>query len=388
MRSDGDALLRGRSRRLIRLQRRENVAFRIGDPLGDALITLMRDRKLMGGDLYVNARALEAEGVPEAVAFFRDVETVPSWLDFEQLHAGANLGRRNPIGLLFGMHSGLPFTYIDPSTAEVMASTGRFARQGDYTRRYWETATGFAGALDVEGMRPGGERWIEWVRIRFLHTMIRLGIVRGGKWSSWERATPISQLGLAGTSYIFGHHRVHIIRYFGGRATRREADSFALMWRWIARIQGANNQLLGRTEDEHFALQAANHQFLYAKTEAAQTLTRSVYYGAARMKLFPLSVRMHQVIVRDLLRPEYTETLPGHDVPGDLGLHRDIPAKLAADAFRSTLRGVSQVNRLRAVKYLADRRGQRFIDAVVDRGLDGVRAEYRGTPVAGLPTDR
>ena len=37
------------------------------------------------------------------------------------------------------------------------------------------------------------DEWEKWVRIRFLHTMIRMGILRSGKWTRTE-ATPISQV--------------------------------------------------------------------------------------------------------------------------------------------------------------------------------------------------
>ncbi|MFC7754692.1 oxygenase MpaB family protein [Tsukamurella soli] len=360
----------------------------VGDPLCEALLGLMSRRKLMGGDIYANARTLEAEGVSEAVAFFADVEAVPSWLDFETLRPGASMGRRNPVGMLFGMHGGLPFTYIDPSTAEVMGSTGRFARDGDYRRRFWETATGFAGALDVDGMMPGGERWIQWVRIRFLHTMIRMGILRGGQWPLGDVAMPISQVASAATAHIFGPYRVGIVRYLGGVVTPEEADSFALMWRWVARIEGANNQLLGRTHAEQFELQAREHRFLYGRTEKAREMTAALIDGSAKMKAFVLPRRVHSALVRQILSEQMVQTLPGRDVPGDLGVPPDPLGENAVKALALGLKGLNQVTRLRPVRRLADANGQALLDRIIERGLDGIEAEYRGTPVAGKPTDQ
>ncbi|WP_157084348.1 oxygenase MpaB family protein [Millisia brevis] len=359
----------------------------VGDPLCEALLGLMRERKLMGGDIYATARRLEAEGVSEAVAFFADVEAVPSWLDIDALRKGASLGRRNPVGMLFGMHGGLPFTYIDPATAEVMGSTGRLARNGDYGRRFWETATGFVGSLDVDGMLPGGERWVQWVRIRFLHTMIRMGIIRGGQWPLAETAIPISQVASASTAHIFGPYRVNIIRYFGGVVSPEEADGFALMWRWVARIEGANNQLLGRTHAEQFRLQERQHQFLYARADKARKMTADVIDGSAAMRAFVLPRRLHSAVVRQLLSPRMVQTLPGRDVPGDLGVPRDPFAENVMKSVGFALRIINQVTRTRVVRRLADRRGQQLLDHIVDRGLDGIKAEYRGTPVAGKPTD-
>lgn len=183
----------------------------VGDPLAEDLISEMRERKLMGGDLFLSARSLETSGLPAAVAFFADVESVPEWADFDLMKSGARMGNRNPLGMLLGFHGGLAFTYIDPATATVMGSTGRLTDPGMvFRRRYWETARGFMGALDVDGMRPGGASWEHWVRIRLMHTMIRLGIERGGRWDYTEGA-PISQLATASCAHIFGTYRVEII---------------------------------------------------------------------------------------------------------------------------------------------------------------------------------
>lgn len=360
----------------------------VGDPLCEALMGLMRERKLMGGDIYANARALEAEGLPEAVAFFADVETLPSWFDIDAMRLGASMAKRNPVGLLFGIHSALPFTYIDGSTAEVMGATGRLAQEGDFSRRFWETAGGFLGTIDVDGMLPGGDRWIQWVRIRFLHTMIRLGIHRGGRWSRYDTATPISQMGTAAATHIFGQHRVNQIEYFGGIVTQEERDGFALTWRWVARIEGANNQLLGRTHAEEFELSLREHRFLYGPTEKAQKLIADVVDGTTSMKEFGGSRRFNHAIVRQLMSPTMLDTLRTYDVQADFGLNADPATERALRAATVALRGVNQLTRLKSVRKYFDVHGQRILDSAVERGLQGHKAEYRGTAVAGRPTDR
>lgn len=358
----------------------------IGDPLCEDLLTLMRERRLMGGDIFANARKLEADGEPAAVAFFADVEAIPEWADFEAMRQGAAMGRRNPIGMLFGMHGGLPFTYTDPATAAVMESTGRLGQRGDYRRRFWETATGFIGALDVDEMRPGGREWEKWVRIRFLHTMIRLGIRRSGRWEL--DSMPIGQDAKAAATHIFGPYRVNIIRYFGGRVTQAEEDSFALMWRWVSRLQGVNNQLLGRTHDEQFRIQTRLHQFLYGPSATSRELTAAVIDGAAATREYLLPRRLHAALVRQLLAADMVDTLRGRDVQGDLGLRRDPAAEFALRVVTGALWSVNQLARGSATRRLLERRGGQFIDYVVERGLDGVKAEYRGTPVAGVATDK
>lgn len=360
----------------------------VGDPLCEDLLTIMRERKLMGGDIYSAARDLESAGVPEAVRFFADVEAVPSWLDVDSLRTGARAGKRYPLAIMFGIHGALPLTYLDPATADVMGSTGRLAGGGDFRRRFWETATGFVGALDVDGMLPGGERWVQWVRIRLLHTMIRLGIHRGGRWSRSETGTPISQLATAGTTYIFGDYRVNILEYFGGKVSAEERDGFALMWRWVSRIEGANNQLLGRTHRDERDIQRRTHEALFGYNEKAEELMKAVVAGTASMSAFGRSKRFNHAVAREVLSPRMIDTVDDRDVRVALGLEpRPFDERLLRVAARA-MRGVNTVTRIPAVGRLVDARGQKLLDGAVARGLGGVAADYRGTAVAGRPTDR
>ncbi|WP_433847787.1 oxygenase MpaB family protein [Acinetobacter proteolyticus] len=352
----------------------------VGDPLCEAVMAELKANKMLAGDKYTNARKLQAQGNPAAIAFFADVEAIPSWLDFDAMQLGARMAARNPIGMLFGMHGGLPFTYIDPATAFVMGSTGRLAKGGDYRRRFWETATGFVGALDVEGMKPGGARWELWIRVRFLHTMIRMGILHADQWKL-STAIPIGQVASAATGQIFGPYRVNIIRYFGGKVSKEEEDSFALMWRWIARLEGANNQLLGRTHEEQFLIQSRMHQFLYSKSKEAVDITQGVIDGASTIKAFHLSKRMHTAIVRRLLSEEMLQTLPGYNFPDDLELPKDRPAALTLEALSGSLRLLNKITHIPPFKKLVEHHGLRFLDHVVEKGLDGIRAEYQATPI-------
>ncbi|MEQ8799509.1 MAG: oxygenase MpaB family protein [Salinisphaeraceae bacterium] len=360
----------------------------VGDPLAEDLINLMRERKMMRGDIYANARKLQAEGVPEAVRFFQDVETLPSWFDIDSLREGASMGRRNPLGMSIALLSALPFTYIDPATTEVMGATGRVTHGGDFKRRSVETAAGFVGALDVDGMLPGGERWILWVRIRLLHTMIRLGIHRSKRWSRYDTGTPISQLATAACTYIFGQHRVNVIEAAGGVVTPQERDGFALMWRWVSRIQGAHNQLLGRTHAEEFALQSRQHAFLYESTAEGAELTEAVIAGSTAMGQFGGSRQINQAVARLLLAPGMTKTLPDKDLRECLGVAPVPVAEKLVRIVALLLKVPNQLTRLKMVRSYFDRNGQKLLDEAIEKGLAGTKAEYRGTPVAGQPTDQ
>lgn len=353
----------------------------VGDPITEALIAYMRERKLMSGDLFATARELRAAGVEEAEAFFADVEWVPDWVDFDAMRPGAAMGARCSIGMMLGIHGALPFTYVDPATARVMASTGRMTRAGaDFRRRFWETATGFVGALDVDGMKPGGHRWEQWVRIRILHTSIRMGILRSGRWDT-SASSPISQPPTAVGAHIFGRYRVNIIKHFGSRVSDEETESFHLMWRWIARIEGANTELLGRNNTDQFRLAVRIGEVLYGPNEESRAATAAMIEGLARMRsVFPVSRRVHAGIIRALLAKEVTEILPHVDVAAALGLPRDRRTDVVAAAVTSVARVLSRL--LDVLPSTADL-DLKLTEGAVTRRLMHRQPTFRATSVAG-----
>ncbi|MEO6885498.1 MAG: DUF2236 domain-containing protein [Jatrophihabitantaceae bacterium] len=356
----------------------------VGDPLCEALVTELRDRKMMGGgNLYAQARALQALGSGAADAFFADVEHVPEWAEFEAMRAGARMAKRNILGFLFAMHGSLAFTYVDPATAAVMNSTGRLSGANpDFTRRFWETATGFIGALDVDGMRPGGDKWEQWVRIRLLHTTIRLGIVRSGRWDL-AAGMPISQIATGSGAHIFGRYRVNLTRALGGHATAEELDSFSLMWRWIARIEGTNAELLGADLDEQLALAQRISLHLYQPDHNSRELTSAMLDGLNQMRLFPLTRRLHGAVLRRVMAPDRLETFPDIDVPTGLGVVADPAADRIVALAVSASRIGHHVLRLPVLSTIAEAAGARVLDAALARGLHGRAATFRQTSVAG-----
>lgn len=252
-----------------------------------------------------------------------------------------------------------------------MQRTGRMTHGGsDFVQRFWETAAGFVGALDVDGMMPGGARWEQWVRIRLLHTMIRLGVLRSGVWDL-QRSMPISQSATAAGAHIFGRYRVNTIRALGGHVSHEEAFGFALMWRWISRLQGANAELLGATSDQEFQIQHRIHAHLYAPDETSRRTTAAMLDGIAGHGSFPVHLprRVHAAFSRRLLHQRVVQTLPGRDVPGDLGIPLDPAASAVVGAAVASLRAADTVARLRSVRRLFDRYGQRLLDREVAIGL-------------------
>ncbi|MGN6160734.1 MAG: hypothetical protein ACTHOG_03420 [Marmoricola sp.] len=377
----------------------------VGDPLAEALVSQIRSKRLTRMDPLVAARTLAAEGNEAATNFLADVEYVPTWARFEDMYAGAGLGNRSPIGTAVAVHGALPATYIDPNGADLLVMTGRLGAGGDYPRRMWESFTGFIGGYDVDGMRPGGKEWERWVRIRIMHTRVRMGVLSSGKWPRDGRPIPISALGAVGGAYVFGIYRANLCRLFS-RASDEEISSYALMWRWIARILGAPPELLADDDLCQLRIDLLTMRTLYAPNENAATLTASALEGLTQMLPFALLPRpVHEAVGRytltpDCIFPPYLLRLVAKSGDPELvelvrGLRADSSA--IADAFGIPRRPVltravaavalgarvaAQPTRIRAVDRWVQGVSGRFLRDAVARGLGGVDATY-DTPMDG-----
>jgi hypothetical protein len=349
---------------------------RIGDPLGEALVADLRERNLMKGDLIANARALREAGVPSAVDFFTEVEFVPSWLNFDELQLGVDWATRNPIGFALGFHGALPWSYLDSHTAEVFAATGRLREGGDYGRRVFETARGFISTFDVDGMRPGGRQWETWVRIRLMHTMVRVGLVRSGNWKL--DGAPISSLSLGAGVFLFGWYRAAIAEWVSGPTSELEVRSWIRMWQWIARLQGAPVECIQGSLAVQKDIDGRILNLLYRPSDLSKALVAANYEGLSRTPTFnrlPLSA--HEAIGWNLLKLPASVKYGGSAVPETIGVPRHrilIPVVAGVAAF---LRAVQNVYRIPALRRHAAAAGARFLTRFVEQGLAGRDADFR-----------
>jgi len=348
----------------------------IGDPIAEAMVRALRSSPRSARDFLVAARNLEAEGHEDAIRFFKDVEHVPSWFDFEETRAGAAMMARNPLGLILGLHSALPYTGVDPNIPRVLLATGRLGKDGDFERRAWETATGFIGVLDVDGMKPGGKQWEMWVRIRLMHSMVRMGILSRGKWDNPPRpSSPVSAIGTGIGPSLFGDLRTGVIRAFG-YATDAEADSAARMWQWTAKILGAPPELILRNLDDQRHVIDRIFDMFYAPSSESRDYARYVYAGLGQMTAGVVPTSVHIAIGRYLLSLKDLPTKSGQTTADALELPRQPVLDATVGLSALSVRIFSQVYRIKPIANIASKIGFIAIKKIVERGLKGHPAQY------------
>ncbi|MCU4349142.1 DUF2236 domain-containing protein [Acinetobacter lactucae] len=348
----------------------------IGDPLAENLINALRKSGKSRKNIINAARELEREGDPAAIAFFKDVEFVPSYINFEELRPYGNVIGRNFIGTVLGLHGALSYTYLNPDITKVMVRTGRLSKGGDFERRFWETAFGFILAGNIDEMKPLGFGWEIWVRIRLMHTMVRLGIIESGNWD-FTKSMPISSHATGLGVLLFSRYRSNIMRAFG-RVTQQEDEMSVRMWQWIARILGMPAEYMSDTIKHADTVNTLAWEYSYEQNQDAVDLTEYVINGISELKIVPGNRAFHNAVAKFVLDKKIAPVFFGHNPAEDLKIQPSFFWDKAILGLSLACRGTSIFTYLPAVDHYKINLSKKLIRKLVEKGLGDKHPDYIG----------
>jgi hypothetical protein len=184
----------------------------LGDRVGDAYAALMPKFGFRGlVSMLVEACDKGVENVsnapPELVAFIREMEVVPAWLDMALVERGAKLERLGAAyGGPWGIRGAFIATFMNKYAALPMALTGTLSESSS-ARRVKETATFFASTALPGALERFGEGFKSAAMVRLMHSMVRFNTLRSGQWDDSVYGVPIPQVdqmpaGLIGVSFL------------------------------------------------------------------------------------------------------------------------------------------------------------------------------------------
>ena len=171
-----------------------------GDPVADAyaaliprygfqrLVTLLKDACERGVENVASAPG-------ELVAFIRDMERLPAWLDRTLIDQGARLERnayahRAP----FIIRGGLLATFMNKYAALPMVMTGALSSKSA-AHRVNETAIFFTQTVMPDVLDRHGAAFKDAAMVRLMHAMVRFNILsRGDRWDVKTCGIPIPQV--------------------------------------------------------------------------------------------------------------------------------------------------------------------------------------------------
>ncbi|MDF0530491.1 oxygenase MpaB family protein [Tsukamurella sp. 8F] len=321
----------------------------VGDPLAEAAVAVARDRG-GDGDLLARVERLADAGEPACRSLLASVENPPSWVDLDRIAIGADMALRHfPQYTLAVGYGALMTTFSSPDAAYILSSTGRF--EEDAARRLQRSSALFFGVLDAAGLATHGTAWAACMRVRLIHSAVRLHMTAHGQWPFPGK--PVSALQTSAGPLFFGAMMLDRLRRLGARITPDEADGFYLLWRYVTWLLGVPDELLGETAEEQAALDARILPFTFAPDDNSRRLARIALDGMLGMPgadRLPRSV--HETIAAFMLGPDRARQmgLPAHRW-GVIGVR----------CLASAMKGYGAAQRIPAVARATGRSGRRLL---------------------------
>ncbi|GES58145.1 Auxin Efflux Carrier superfamily [Aspergillus terreus] len=204
--------------------------------------------KLPKRDLYTLVKH-HAKDDPKIARLWEEINTVPEWVDWNQIKRGQEVFFRYGMpmlnvlsfeSLLGGMGS--------PRVVETLTRTGGFAADV-VRRRLLETLQHtLQVSLSLESMKPGGAGHVSSVRVRLLHASVRSRILKLVKerpdyYDVEKWGVPVSDLDCMATINTFSTSVIWLgLPRQGIWLRNQEIDDYLALWRLVAYYMGTPNE--------------------------------------------------------------------------------------------------------------------------------------------------
>lgn len=237
-----------------------------GDPLADEVVAMFGTLpKGEGRALFERALADGIDSLdnpPDAlVAFFRDAETTPYWVDFDRIDRGARaITRTGVLGMFPLGDMSLMGGYLASRAVKTLVGTGDLERLA--ALRLAETSTWWIDVTNPGALRAGGPGVAAALRIRLVHAHVRAVMKQRRDWDYQAWDSPVNQVQTVGTLLLFSLVFVLGTQMLGFRYTRRERDDILHLWRYVGWLLGVDDELLPANEEDGWRL-----MWLLAATE-------------------------------------------------------------------------------------------------------------------------
>ncbi|KXT07352.1 hypothetical protein AC578_426 [Pseudocercospora eumusae] len=177
--------------------------------------------------------------------FWDDVNTVPSWVDWEQIQRGQDVFYRYGGAMLTGLaYQSLLGGMGAARVVETLARTGGFSTKVARGRLFETTQHILQCTKSLESMQPGGDGFASTIRVRLLHAAVRQRIMklRAGRPAYYDVEAwgiPINDLDNLATITTFSASLIWMSLPRQGIFVRKqETIDYIALWRYIGYVIG------------------------------------------------------------------------------------------------------------------------------------------------------
>ncbi|MGV0715019.1 oxygenase MpaB family protein [Mycolicibacterium sp. XJ662] len=230
--------------------RRLGERLTVGDEPMDRLVAWMSSAGLKETrPLFDRALASGIDAVPDApeplVGFFREVETVPSWVDRTMLERGQRALRRGGAdGMYIARDVSLLGGYQFSGFNKTLLRTGALEKGSN--KRFAETMQWAMDVIAEGGLQVLGSGYQATLRVRFIHSLVRRHVGAMPDWRADEWGVPVNQTDMAAT--LVGALVAPAVGVAGMGVVLRPKDYAAVahLTRYVGWLMGVEDEWLPR----------------------------------------------------------------------------------------------------------------------------------------------
>jgi hypothetical protein len=242
-------------------------SYSTGDELAYAVLRDVRERDGFGWAEFHRALDRGADAVddpPESlVALLDQAESVPAWVDHEQLRRGAiAYWRPGPLVVLC-LTSAIGRGFKNYGGMKPTIFTGRLIDERRVGRRMVETLRYIATVTTPGAMARDRDGWKYTLRLRLLHASVRWGCSRAEEWDWDAWGLAVNDADNIGAPLEFSVGQADMLAQAGMRLEDQEVEDIVALWRYIDYVLGAPDHLLmtsaADARDRLAIMDALNH---------------------------------------------------------------------------------------------------------------------------------
>jgi hypothetical protein len=235
-----------------------------GDPAMDRLVQWMFEfGPREARPLFYQALEKGIDSIPDAPeplrAFFREIDTVPDWVDWDLIEDGVSFHHRiGMAGPYILRDLALMGGYLLSGFNRALVMTGALNKGA--ARRIIETGKWWMDCTEHDGLRRFGPGFRSSVEVRLVHAMVRHHLPARPEWDVEEFGLPVNQIDMVATYLAFGPIMLLGVRAIGIPVTRHDSRAVMHLWKYVAWLMGIEEKWL--CDDERQGLVRLYHTFV------------------------------------------------------------------------------------------------------------------------------
>ncbi|KAL1919215.1 uncharacterized protein VTP21DRAFT_1907 [Calcarisporiella thermophila] len=296
----------------------------------------------------------------------RELITIPSWVDWDQIERGQRVFWQYSAPMLMGLlHFSLAGGFASPQVTQILAQTGYLSHPRTVYRRLIETAKFVLDCMETEGMKPvSGIGWRSTVRVRLLHAQVRVRLLKNAESNInvTPEIIPINQEENVATLLAFSSGLLQGLRGMGIELSPQDKCDFIAVWRYVGYLVGVDPELdplYSPTTADIWLHSIAVH--MMDPSPLGIKFAHGILEAAAGKPPFYFSVAFHKAQARRMLGNSLSDAL---DLPQTSRFHR-----LFLSAFFVYIRLVAKCSSLSLIRTLQFRWLRWYFHRVFSREL-------------------